>query len=202
DAVGWYAPLPAAPGVRGTYPRPARHRRPSVPSTPWACAARSSATAAAPGPARSRRRLDALDLADHLIERTRHDLMHTRRIVALDEIRAVTAAPQIFGELLVADAREHRRVGDLVAVQVQDGQHRPVGRGIQELVAVPAGRERTGLGLAIADHAGDDEVGIVEHRPERVTQRIAELAPLVDGPRRLRRHVARNAAREGELLEE
>src|SRR6185437_5883737 len=77
-----------------------------------------------------------------------------------------------------------------------------VGGGIQELVAVPARGQRTGLRLAVADDTGDGEIRIVEYRAEGVTQRIAELASLVDGAGCLRGHVARDAAGEGELLEE
>jgi hypothetical protein len=33
---------------------------------------------------------------------------------------------------------------------------------------VPAGGQRTGFGFAVADDAGDDQVGIVEGRTERV----------------------------------
>ena len=53
-------------------------------------------------------------------------------------------------------------IGDLVAVEVQDRQDRPVGRRVQELVGMPARRQRSGLRLAVADDAGDDQVGIVE----------------------------------------
>ena len=46
------------------------------------------------------------------------------------------------------------------------------------------------------------EIGIVEHRPERMAERIAELAALVDRARALRRGVAGNAAGKRELQEE
>ena len=67
---------------------------------------------------------------------------------------------------------------------------------------MPARRERAGLGLAVADDARDEQVGVVERRPERVRERVAELAALVDRAGRLRRGVARDAARERELAEE
>ena len=67
---------------------------------------------------------------------------------------------------------------------------------------MPARRERPGLGLAVADDAGDEEIGVVERRPERVRQRIAELAALVDRAGRLRRDVGGDAARERELAKE
>ena len=105
-------------------------------------------------------------------------------------------------ELVGRDAGEHGRVGDLVAVQMQDRQHRAVGAGVQELVAVPAGRERAGLGLAVADHAGDHQAGVVEGRAERVREGVAELAALVDRAGCLGGDVARDPAGERELAEE
>src|SRR3989442_10553764 len=58
------------------------------------------------------------------------------------------------------------------------------------------------FGLAVADHASDNERRVVERGTEGVAQAVAELAALVDRARRLGRDVARDAAREGELLEE
>jgi hypothetical protein len=59
---------------------------------------------------------------------------------------------------------------------VEDRQHGAVGRRVEELVAVPAGGERAGLGLAVADDAGDDQVGIVERRAEGVAEaRLSSL---------------------------
>ena len=73
-------------------------------------------------------------------------------------------------EFLAADAGQHRRVGDLVAVQVQNGEHAAVSDRVEKLVAVPAGGERTSLGFAVADDAGDDQIGIVERGAERMRQ--------------------------------
>ena len=146
--------------------------------------------------------LDAADVVDHLLQRRGHQLVHGLRVIALDEMRGVAVAAHESFELLVRDAREHGRVGDLVAVEMQDRQHRAVARRIEKLVRVPARRERPRLRLAVADHAGDDEIRVVEGRAVGVRQRIAEFAALVDRTRRLRRDVARNAAGERELGEE
>ncbi|MGY4362179.1 hypothetical protein ACVW0J_008672 [Bradyrhizobium sp. i1.7.7] len=73
--------------------------------------------------------------------------------------------------------------------------------GIEELVRVPGRRERAGFRLAIADDAGDDQVGIVECGAIGMHQRVAEFAAFVDRAWRFRRRVARNAAGEGELPE-
>ena len=48
------------------------------------------------------------------------------RVVALDEVRLVAVAAQQARQLLLRDAREDGGVGDLVAVEVQDRQHRAV----------------------------------------------------------------------------
>jgi hypothetical protein len=67
---------------------------------------------------------------------------------------------------------------------------------------VPARCERAGFGLAVSDHAGDQELGVVERRTEGVRERVPELAAFVDRPRSLRRGMAGNPSRERELSEE
>src|SRR3546814_12118423 len=47
-----------------------------------------------------------------------------------------------------------------------------------------------------------DQVRVVERRPVGVGQRVAKLAALMDRPWCLGRHVARDAARKGELGEQ
>ncbi len=70
----------------------AARRPPSGRSSPSACAARSSASAA--GRRSSRRALarrgplDRRDLVEHLVERRGHQLVHRRRVVAVDEVGA------------------------------------------------------------------------------------------------------------------
>ena len=145
--------------------------------------------------------LDAPDLVDRLCQRLGHQLMHRPRIVALDEKRRIAIAAHEEFELLARDACEHGRVGDLVAVEMQNRQDRAVADRIEKLVRVPAGGERSRLRLSVANHTGDDEVRIVEGRAMGVRQRIPELPALVNRARRFRRDVARNAAGEGELGE-
>ena len=102
----------------------------------------------------------------------------------------------------MAHAGEDGGVRDLEAVEVQDGQHRAVRPGAHELVAVPGGRQWAGLSLAVAHHAGSDEVRVVRHGAEGVGQGVAQLAALMDGAGGLRGHMAGDAAGEGEALEE
>ena len=55
-----------------------------------------------------------------------------------------------------------------------------IGDGIKKFVRLPGGRERACLRLAVPNHAGDDQTGIVECRSERVTQRISQFASFVN----------------------
>ena len=128
--------------------------------------------------------------------------MHRLRVVSLDEARGVPVALQQRAQLGGRDAREHGGVGDLVAVEVQDRQHRAVVNGVQELVGVPARRQRPSLGLAVTNDAANEQIGVVKSRSVGVQQRVAELAALVNRTRCLRSDVAGNAAGEGELAEQ
>ena len=67
---------------------------------------------------------------------------------------------------------------------------------------MPAGGQRPGFGLAVADHAEGQELGVVEHRAVGVHERVAELAALMDRSWRLGRDMAGNPAREGELAKQ
>ena len=146
--------------------------------------------------------LDGGDLVEAVVQRRGHRLVHLGGVVALDVARLVPVAPQEAGEVLLGDAGEDRGVGDLVAVELQDRQHRAVRRRVQERGRVPAGRERAGLRLAVADDRADDEAGVVEGGAVGVHERVAELAALVDRAGRLGRDVARDPAGEGELAEQ
>ena len=144
-----------------------------------------------PGP---RTFLDVAYLRDHGLERRRHPLMHDLGVIPLDEEGPVAEANKQTFELSVRDSREHGWVGDLVTVQVQDRQHGTVRCGIQKLVRVPGGRERSGLGFAVADYARNDEAGIVESRTVGMRQSVTKLATLMDRARRLGGRMTANAA--------
>src|SRR5262249_30802491 len=88
------------------------------------------------------------------------------------------------------------------SIEVKNGEHAAVAGGVDELVAMPAGGERPGFRLAIADDAGDNQVWIVEGGAVSVAQGVAKFAPFVNGAWRLGRDMRRNAAGEAELLEQ
>ena len=145
---------------------------------------------------------DLLDLCHHRVEHSSQLLLDRRRVVSLDEVRLVAHALEELPQFVVRDAGEEAGVGDLVAVQMEDRQHAAVAGRVEELVALPAGGERAGLGLAVADDAGDDQVRVVERGAVGVAQGVPKLAALVNAARRLGGDMAGDAAREAELLEQ
>ncbi len=146
--------------------------------------------------------MDVADLRDHLVQGRGELLVDQFRLIPGDPVHRVAVALEQGDQLVVGDPGQHGRVGDLVAVQVQDGQHRAVGDRVQELVGVPAGGERPGLRLTVPDDAHRDQVGVVVDRTVGVRQRVPQFAALVDGAGRLRRGVAGDPAGEGELAEQ
>ena len=56
---------------------------------------------------------------------------------------------------------------------------------------MPACRQRSGLGFAVADDAGDDQIRVVESGAIGMREGIAELAAFMNGTGRLRRDMAR-----------
>ena len=139
------------------------------------------------GPGSARLLLDTTDFPYAVFEGRRHRLMHSGRIGALHEIRLVAIAAEQRLQLVMRDAGEDWRVGDLVPVQMQHRQHRAVASGIEELVRVPRRRQRAGFRLAIADHHGHDQIWVVEGCAVGMRHRIAELSTFVYRTRRLRR---------------
>ena len=123
-------------------------------------------------------------------------------VLALDDQRVPAVTLEQLRELLVAHRLVDRRIRDLEAVDVQDRKHRAGCGGIEELVGVPGAGGRSGLGLAVADDAGSDQVRVVEHRAEGRRECVAELAALVDRPGHDRSQVARKAARPGEAADQ
>ena len=124
-------------------------------------------------------------------------------VEASDElVGLVTHAVEELVELFVGDAGQDGRVGDLVAVEVQDRQHDTVGARVHELVGLPAGSQRAGLSFAVADDGRDEQARVVHDGAVSVRQSVAQLTTLVDGARGLRSEVGRDTARVGELTEE
>ena len=150
--------------------------------------------------------LDVADLVKDLLKQGGETLVDARVTLVVKagdkEVRLVAHALKELGELFVGHAGKDSGVGDLVTVEVQDRQDDTVGCRVHELVGLPRGRERTGLGLAVAHHGHGQQARIVHDGAVGVAERVAELAALVDGAGRLGRKVARDATGIGELAEE
>ena len=150
--------------------------------------------------------LDAGDVVEHLVEQRRETAVDRDRILVvearLEHVRRVAIAAHEGIELLVADAGEHRRIRDLVAVEVQHGQDDAVGDRVDELVRVPRRRERPRLRLAVTDDGEREQFGVVEDGPVGVAEGVTQLSALVDRAGRLGCRVRRDAAGEAELLHE
>lgn len=146
--------------------------------------------------------LDGGDAFQGLVHGLGHRLVDLARVVAGDVQRFVAVSLEEGVKFGLGDTGEHRRIGDLVAVEVEDGQDRTVVDRVEELVGVPGGGERSRLGLAVTDDAGDEEARVVEGGSVGVREGVAEFTALVDRAGRLRGHMARHAAGEGELPEQ
>ena len=150
----------------------------------------------------TRRGLNGANLHDTFFHRGCHLRVHDRGVIAFDDDGLPAVALEETLQLLGRDAGEDGGIGDLVAVEVEDGEDGSVVDGVEELVGVPGGGHGACFGLSIAYDDGDDEIRIVECGTESVGEAVSELASLVDRPWSLRSAVASDAAGEGELLEE
>ena len=150
--------------------------------------------------------LDVADLVKDLLKQGSKTRMNAHVVLVVKtgdkEVRLVAHALKELGKLFVGHAGEDGGIGDLVTVEVQDWQNDTVGCRVHELVGLPRGRERTGLGLAVAHHGHGQQARVVHDGAVGVAERVAELAALVDGAGRLGRKVARDATGIRELAEE
>jgi len=92
--------------------------------------------------------------------------MHLWRIVTLDKMNFVTVTFQDVAQVFVIVAPEYGGPGNFIAVEMEDRQDRSVTRRVEKLNALPSAFERPGFRLAVADHAGDDQFGIVKRGAE------------------------------------
>src|SRR5207249_11764351 len=80
--------------------------------------------------------LDGLNLGDDGIQSGGHQSVHSFGLVTLDEVRLVPTADEELLQLLMADPRKHRRICDLVTVEVQNRQDGSMFYWIDELGGV------------------------------------------------------------------
>ncbi len=94
--------------------------------------------------------------------------------------RAVASPEGASASLVRNDAASHGGIVDLVAVEMENGQHRPVADRIEKLVGMPACSKRPRLGFSIAHDAADQQIGIIKRRAVRMGNGVAQLAAFVD----------------------
>jgi len=126
------------------------------------------------------RALNGADLLHGMVHGGGHGLMQGLRVGAFHEQRRPAVTLEQLAQLLMADAGQQGRVVDLVAIEVEDRQHRAVPGGVQEFVDMPGGSQRAGFRLAIADHGGDDQFRVVERRPAGMREHIAQFTAFMD----------------------
>src|SRR5437016_3110018 len=123
--TSWKAPNPSS--CTSSWPPPS--------IAPWPKSRQSRTT-------RARVVLDCLDFGQGAIEGGGHELVHELGFGAFHEVRLVAISGEQVGQLLVSEPAEHRRIRDLVPVQVQERQHGPVATRIEKLVGMPARGQR------------------------------------------------------------
>src|SRR4029079_11643734 len=99
--------------------------------------------------------------------------MHRRRIVSADSERLVTVAAHPLLQFGMRNSRKQGRIRDLVSVQVKYLKHRALGGRIEKFIGMPTGGQRTGLSLAVANYAGNNQIWIVEGSAKCVDKRVA-----------------------------
>ena len=197
-------PRPSGPGASGRCPRSGGRRPPSGRSSPSASEGRSSARSAGRSrrPSRASRWIVAISSMTWSIVRAIAWCISAGSSPSTKYGRVAVALEQR-DELVVRDPREDRRVGDLVAVQVEDRQDGAVVHRVEELVGVPARREwvrsRPRRRRRRSRRAGP---GCRTRRRTRARARSPSSPPSWIEPGRLGRDVARDAARERELAEQ
>jgi hypothetical protein len=147
-------------------------------------------------------RLNSPNVLNGLFQGRGHEFVHLFRLVAFHKVRRPAAAAKKLFQFIRLNARQDGRVGNFVAIEMQNRQHRAVSDRIEKFVGLPRGRQRAGFRFAVADNAGDDQIRIVKRRAESVRQRIAQFAAFVNRTRSRRRHMAGNSAGKRKLREQ
>src|SRR5690606_1481801 len=139
---------------------------------------------------------------ERFVKGANHVLMHGKWITPFYENRIVAIALEQITQLLMRDAGQEGGIGNLVTIQVQNGEHRSIVAGVQKLVRMPRRRQCPGLGLAVTHHAGNDKIGIVQRGAVGVAKRISQFPALVDRAGNIRGYMAGNSPWKRELAKQ
>src|SRR5271167_4318811 len=128
----------------------------------------------------SRLLLDLANFHNTSFKRCRHQLMDRLRLVSRYHVRLVAIPTEQAFEFVVRNAREDRRVGNLVAVEMENRQYRSVTHRVQEFIGMPRGCERSRFRLAITNYCDGNQTGIVESSAVRMGEAVAKFSSFVD----------------------
>src|SRR5665213_162961 len=110
--------------------------------------------------------LDSPDVLNGLVQDNRHEIVHLFRVIALHKVRRPAATAKKLLQFVRLNASQDSWVADLVAIEVENRQDGSVGNQVEQFVRLPSRRQRASFRFAIANDAGDNQVGIVESRSE------------------------------------
>src|SRR5277367_2449744 len=127
--------------------------------------------------------------------------MHLERVIPFDEIGLVAMALKELGEIVVAMSSPNSGSGNLVAVEMENGQHRAIAGRIDEINALPTAGEGAGFGFPVSHDRSHQQVGIVHHSAKSVQKDVTKFSALMDRSWRRDADVARHAAGCRELSE-
>ncbi len=143
--------------------------------------------------------LDGVDLSVGPIHSLPHIRMHRFGLIARHHAYLVAIAGKQAFQFRICHASQQGRTGELVAIQVQDGEHRTGGTGVQVLVGMPGCRQRASFGLPVTYDTGHNQIQIVERCPVGVRKAVTQLATFVDHARGSRKQVAGHPVGPGKL---
>ncbi len=124
------------------------------------------------------------------------------RCPTLNNIGCVAIAPEQGFKLFAANAGQNRRVSNLIAIEVQNRQYSAITRWVNKFVRVPGSSQGAGFRFTIADHTGDNRLGIIESYAVGMGKAVAQLATLMNRARGFGGAVAADTPREGKLFKE
>ena len=85
---------------------------------------------------------------------------------------------------------------------MEDGKYNAIAHGVEEFVGMPRCSKRPGFCFAIANYAGNDEIGVIKSCAIGMGKCITKLSAFMDGARSFGRNMAWYTPWERELFEE
>src|SRR4029077_10386094 len=94
-------------------------------------------------------RPDVLDFRHDRVDHAGQLTVNHLWLASFHEVRLIAHAFEELLQLVLRDSRQKTGVGNLVAIQMENGEHTTITGRIQKLIAVPAGGQWARLRLAV-----------------------------------------------------